>query len=74
MTDSFSCTFCRSDAGKEEILMGKIAYGYKCKTCGATTKYSARKQREAAYQIAKQGEAASPWGIVLGLFNKKPKA
>lgn len=74
MTAEFSCTFCRSEAGKEEIYMGKIAYGYKCVTCGATTQYSARKQREAANRMAKQGEAASPWGIVLGLLSKKPKS
>ena len=74
MEEEFSCTFCRSEAGKQEIFMGKIAYGYKCVTCGATTQYSAKIQREAAYRVAKQGEAASPWGIVLSLFNKKPKA
>jgi hypothetical protein len=30
------CGFCHSDKGRETIYVGKIEYGTKCLTCGAT--------------------------------------
>ena len=74
------CSYCRSNAGHEEIMMGKVAYGTRCLTCGATAQYSSRRIRQQAIEIA-PGEENSPIGIIskmiagsTGFFgSKKPK-
>ena len=36
------CGFCHSDKGREVIYVGKIEYGSKCVTCGATQQATQR--------------------------------
>ena len=46
--------------------MGKISYGSKCLTCGATAQHSAKHIREQGYLAA--GEQSSPWSVVGDLL------
>ena len=64
--NSVTCMFCRSSKGRTEIFMGKISYGSKCVTCGATQQNSPRKIREQGYLAA--GEQSSPWSVVSDLL------
>jgi hypothetical protein len=58
------CGFCHSDKPREIIYVGKIEYGSKCVTCGATTHRSARDLRLEAKSMAPGGFDSSPVGIV----------
>lgn len=60
------CGFCRAVGEREEIFMGKISYGTKCVTCGATEQHSAKKIREQGYLAA--GESSSPFSVVGDLL------
>ncbi len=58
------CGYCRSDKPREIIYVGKIEYGSKCVTCGATTQRSARELRMAAKDVTPGGFETTPVGIV----------
>ncbi len=60
------CAFCRSTSQRQEIFMGRISYGSKCVTCGATEQYSAKQIRDQGYLAA--GDSSSPFSVVGDLL------
>jgi hypothetical protein len=58
------CGFCHSDKGRETIYVGKIEYGTKCVTCGATQQSTQREMKQQVREVTQVGFENSPLGIV----------
>jgi hypothetical protein len=67
-TEPQKCGYCRSDSPGEIIYVGKIEYGSKCVTCGATATKSARELRLAAREATPGGFESTPVGIVCKML------
>jgi hypothetical protein len=63
LPDKPGCYLMKNENG-EIIYVGKIEYGSKCVTCGATTQRSARELRMAAKDVTPGGFESTPVGIV----------
>ena len=58
------CGFCHSDKGRETIFVGKIEYGTKCLTCGATQQATQREMKQQVREVTQVGYENSPIGSV----------
>ena len=58
------CGFCHSDKGREIIYVGKIEYGSKFVTCGATQQATQREMKQSVRETTQVGFENSPIGIV----------
>ena len=67
------CGFCRDTSEKEIIYMGKVEFGTKCRTCGATAQHGLRKLRKQALSVTPPGFEQTPTGIVSRML-KDPLA